>query len=72
MAEKDIKKFVADLCSDISWKDLLKKWGGNIGALIPFANQYFAANMSSFEHDIQLRAIKKLVDGQDDLKNMDG
>ncbi|MBU7045443.1 MAG: hypothetical protein HXS54_03320, partial [Theionarchaea archaeon] len=70
MAEKDFKEFVADLCSDISWKDLLKKWGANIGALIPYANQYFTANMSSFEHDIQIRAIKKVVDAQDDLKNL--
>jgi tetratricopeptide (TPR) repeat protein len=70
MDEEDFKRFVNDVCSDISWKDLLKKWRGNIGALVPYAGQYFSANMSSFEHEIQLRAIKKLMDAHDDLKNL--
>jgi len=68
MVKKDFKEFVKDLCSDISWKDLLRIWGENIGVFIPIANQYFAANMSSFDHEKQLRAIKKLVDAQDDSK----
>jgi tetratricopeptide (TPR) repeat protein len=70
MDEEDFRRFVNDVCSDITWKDLLKKWGGNIGALVPYAGQYFSANMSSFEHEVQLRAIKKLIDAHDDLKNL--
>ena len=68
MAEEDVKKFIEDLCSEISYKDLLKTWGKNLVTLIPSVSQYFAANMSSFEHEMQLRGIKKLVDAQDELK----
>jgi tetratricopeptide (TPR) repeat protein len=68
MDEQDFKEFIKDLCSDMSVKDLLIQHGKNLGTLIPFAGQYFAANMSSYEHEIQLRAIKKLIDAQNDLQ----
>lgn len=70
MVEKDFEEFVKDLCSEITWKDLLSKWGENLGTLIPYTGQYFAANKSSFDHEVQLRAIKKLVDAQDELSNL--
>jgi tetratricopeptide (TPR) repeat protein len=68
MAEEDFREFVKGLCSEVSIRDLLRNWGENIFSLIPYAGQYFTANMSSFEHEIQLRAIKKVIDSQEDIK----
>jgi tetratricopeptide (TPR) repeat protein len=70
MPEEDFKKFMNDLCSEMSWKDILRTYGKNLITFIPLLNQYLAATMSSFDHEKQLRGIKKLVDAQDELKTL--